>query len=53
MPQAANATTTGTPTWLVYCPGRATQASVHGSRADADALAERLSRQWPGHVCPV
>lgn len=39
--------------WLVYCTGRPTQTSAHSSRSAAEAAAERLARQWPGHTFTV
>lgn len=41
------------PTWLVYCPGRPTQTSVHASAAGAERTARRLAEQWPGHMVTV
>ena len=39
--------------WLVHCAGRPTQISTHGSESAANAAAQRLARQWPGHTFTV
>lgn len=51
MPTAT--TQTDDVTWLVFCPGRQTQTSIHATRAGAEAAAARLSQEWPGHIFTV